>query len=162
MNSNSKPFSIGLIIILAGIAILLGKWGLFDFVSSMLWPFFVLLPGIAFHVLFFMRVMPAGVLIPGGILTVNGLLFFVCNVFGWYLMVYLWPVFIVAVALGLYEFAMFSQSRPIAVRYVSIGLFIAAAAMFFLTLLVGAGVYVIAFLLILAGVGIIYRKQKLW
>lgn len=53
-------FSLGLIIILVGVVILLGKLGVFHFVGAIFWPIFVLAPGILFHLLFFGRLLPSG------------------------------------------------------------------------------------------------------
>src|SRR5690554_3461193 len=96
----ANRMSIGIIIILLGIFILLGKLGVIAFVWSIFWPVFVLAPGILFHLFFFSRVMPAGVLIPGGILVTYSLMFFYCGLFGWHSMSYLWPGFILGVAIG--------------------------------------------------------------
>ena len=75
--SSRKDLALGIFIVVAGVVILLGKLGVFGFLGRTLWPLVLLLPGIfAYHV--FGRRATAAVLIPGGILTVYGLLFFIC------------------------------------------------------------------------------------
>src|SRR5690606_3207809 len=110
MNKNS--YISGIIIILIGVFLLLGKIGVFSFLGSHLWPVFVLLPGLFFHVLFFARGAPSGVLVPGGILTTYALMFFYCNIVGWDAMSYLWPGFIAGVAIGLFEAYFFDPNKP--------------------------------------------------
>src|SRR4051794_13322915 len=101
---SKNQYSVGILILVAGVIILFGKLGVFGFIGSVFWPLFILVPGVLLHVLFFGRMLPAPVLIPGGILSTYGLLFLVCNITSWGTMTYLWPVFILGVAVGLYEF----------------------------------------------------------
>lgn len=158
----NQQFSLGIVIIALGLFILLGKLGIFQFVGSMLWPLFVLLPGLIFHVLFFYRVLPSGVLIPGGILVLLSLMFFFCNLVGWDAMAYLWPGFIAAVALGLYEFYLFDSYRPRAALIGAVVLGIIAAVFFAFILLFSSGVYFLAAVLIAAGIFLLMRRPKLW
>lgn len=158
----NQQFSLGIVIIALGLFILLGKLGIFQFVGSMLWPLFVLLPGLIFHVLFFYRVLPSGVLIPGGILVLLSLMFFFCNLVGWDAMAYLWPGFIAAVALGLYEFYLFDSYRPRAALNGAVVLGIIAAVFFAFILLFSSGVYFLAAVLIAAGIFLLMRRPKLW
>jgi hypothetical protein len=65
--SNNR-YTIGLLIVSAGVILILGKLGVFSFLGNMLWPIFVLLPGLVLHYLFFNRIWPSGVLIPGAML----------------------------------------------------------------------------------------------
>jgi len=67
------------------------------------WPsLFLILPGIIFHSVFFSgRNRNAGLLVPGGILLVLGVIFQINMLFGgWHL---LWPGYILSVAVGLFE-----------------------------------------------------------
>ncbi|MFH1366525.1 MAG: hypothetical protein ABIH38_00865 [Patescibacteria group bacterium] len=61
------------------------------------WPIFVLVPGLAFYIWFFVageKNRLYGILIPGSILTFMGLFFFIMNSISWRYMEYLWPTFI--------------------------------------------------------------------
>lgn len=158
----NNQFSLGIIIIALGLFILLGKVGIFQFVGSMLWPLFILIPGLILHVLFFYRVLPSGVLIPGGILVFISLMFFFCNLVGWDAMAYLWPGFIAAIALGLYEFYMFDSYRPRGAFIAAVVLGIIAAVFFGFILLFSTGVYFLAAILIAAGVFMLIRRPNLW
>ncbi|MEX2414680.1 MAG: hypothetical protein WD424_00935 [Paenibacillaceae bacterium] len=158
MNRNSY-FS-GLTIIVVGIFLLLGKIGVFDFIGSMIWPIFVLLPGLFFHFLFFAKGLPSGILVPGGLLTVYSFMFFYCNLFGWDSMSYLWPGFIMGVAIGLFEAYFFDPNKPKAAFIGSAILAIIAAIFFSFTLLMTSGIYIIALALIILGVAMVRRRPN--
>jgi hypothetical protein len=73
-----------------------------------LWPIFIFLLGVFFELnYFFTRINPR-ILIPGGILTIIGTLFFFEVFSNWRYMELTWPVFILAVAIGLLQFYFFS------------------------------------------------------
>lgn len=155
-------YSIGIVLIGIAVILLIGKLGVFHFLGYMLWPVFVLVLGLLFHFLYFNRVLPAGVLVPGGILTTYSLMFFFCNIFGWGAMGYLWPGFIFGIAVGLYELYMFDQQSDRGVLTASLILGIIAAALFAMMIVVQVGIYLLAVLLVLAGVYMIYGKPKTW
>lgn len=157
-----KNYSVGVIILLAGVVILLGKLGIVQFIGGFLWPVFVLVPGILLHMLYFGRVLPSGVLIPAGILTAYSVLFFYCNLFGWDSMAYLWPLFILGIAVGLYEFYFFDRYNPKGALVAAIVLAVISGVFFGFTLLFTAGVYLIAVGLIVAGIVMIYRRSSAW
>lgn len=159
---HANRMSIGVIIILLGIFILLGKLGVISFVWSIFWPVFVLAPGVLFHLFFFSRAMPAGVLIPGGILVTYSLMFFYCGLFGWHSMSYLWPGFILGVAIGLYEYYMFSDHKPREAWIASMILGVISVVFFGFALMNSNGIYLIAIVLILIGVFMIVRRPKSW
>ena len=73
---------------------------------DILWPIFPLAVGAAFWFGYFNNRKNVGLLMPGSILVIIGLLFFYCAVFGWWHMEMLWPVFILAPAAGF--FAMYT------------------------------------------------------
>lgn len=75
---------------------------------------------------------------------------------------YLWPGFILGVAVGLYEYYLFDRQKERGLLYASMILGIISAAFFAITLLVKLGIYLIALLLVLAGVGLIMRKPRSW
>jgi hypothetical protein len=75
------------------------------------WPFFILIPGLIFELSFFNSKKKAdpGLLVPGGILTVIGLLFFYQTLTDWKYNEHLWPVFMLAVAVGLFQLYIFGS-----------------------------------------------------
>lgn len=156
----SNRYSMGWIIVIVGIALLLGKLGFFSFLGRLFWPIFVLAPGLLLHYLFFRRVLPSGVLIPAGILTTYSLLFFFCNLFGWAAMSYMWPVFILGPAIGLYECYIFDRDQPRGVLIASLILGATAFICWSMMLLFTIGVYVIALILIAVGLYMIFVRTS--
>lgn len=99
-----KPFSIaaGALCVVFGALWLADS--IFDFgifTMDRLWPLFVLVPGLTFEYYHYRVAQVPGFLVPGGILTVIGLLFFFETFTGWRFTEYTWPVYILAVAAGL-------------------------------------------------------------
>lgn len=159
---NRQSAAVGILVLAVGLVILLGKLGLFAFIGSVFWPLFILVPGVLLHVLYFGRMVPSVVLIPAGILTVVSVALLLGNWFGWGLMKYIWPLFPFAVAVGLYEYSIFSYHRPKMIGTVAIGLAILSLVSLGLTLIWGWGVYFLAAILIGAGAWIVIRRPKLW
>jgi hypothetical protein len=113
--NNRNSAVLGLIFILLGIAFLIGnlfgmRFDIFDvgFFFSHFWPLFIIIPGIAFHTAYFSgKNRDAGVLVPGGILLTIGIVCQISMLFGiWGAM---WPGFILAVAVGLFELYLFGS-----------------------------------------------------
>lgn len=114
-NRNKGTMTVGLVLILIGIAYLLKNFGIFEFyfdifdigfLFSRFWPLFILVPGLIFHYSFFTgKTNDAGLLVPGGILLVIGITCQLSMLFD--LWGYLWPGFILAVAVGLFELYLF-------------------------------------------------------
>lgn len=99
----------GLIIIVIGVLLLFMNFGWIDFDFDYLWPLFILIPGLIFEISFFSTRKNPGVLVPGGILTTIGLLFYANIILGWHIMDELWPVFPLAVAIGLFQLYIFDK-----------------------------------------------------
>ncbi|WP_244163061.1 hypothetical protein [Paenibacillus pectinilyticus] len=144
------------------VLLLLGKLGFFQLLLSFFWPLILLVPGLLFHYLYFNRRLPAGVLVPGGILTTYALMFFFCNLFGWGSMSYIWPGFILGVAIGLYELHLFDRGSDRSIWIAAMVLGVVAAILFCLTVLIKLGIYVIALILVIAGLSMIFRKRRFW
>jgi len=105
-------FFAGLLFLIFGALLLCNAiFGIELFSMSNLWPCFVLVPGLCFEAGFFARRKDPGLLIPGGILTTIGLLFFVEVWTHWHFAAYTWPVYIIAVMVGLFQFYLF-VGRP--------------------------------------------------
>lgn len=104
----------GLIFIIIGLALLGSRIFNYDinlFKWRYWWPLFVLLPGLSFEFGYFTSRSNAGVLVPGGILTVIGSLFFFETFTGWRFSGYTWPVYLLAVAFGLFQLYLFSKEK---------------------------------------------------
>lgn len=88
----------GVFLIVMGIVFIVGNLSRVG--MEALWPVFPLAVGLAFWVGYFNDRKNFGLLMPGSILVVVSLLFFYCNFLGWWRMETLWPVFILAPAVG--------------------------------------------------------------
>ena len=98
MEHRGSNFIWGFFLIGMGIIFLIGNLSRVGMES--LWPVFPLTVGLAFCVGYFYDRKNYGLLMPGSILIVVSLLFFYCNFTDWWHMETLWPVFILAPAVG--------------------------------------------------------------
>lgn len=158
--SSKKDLTLGLFIVAAGVFILLGKLGVFGFLGRTLWPLILLIPGIVLHLLYFGRRASAAILIPGGILTVYGVLFLICSFWGWDLMASLWPLLILGIGVGVYEYYLFEYPRPGGALPIAVGLIALSVIIFIFTWLQTGAFYVIALVLIAAGIWLIYGRNR--
>ncbi len=86
------------------------------------WPLFILVPGLCFEAAFFTRRDAPGLLVPGGILTVIGLLFFFEVFTGWRFSGSTWPVYLIAVMVGLYQMYLYTgRPQPVLVAISVLG-----------------------------------------
>ena len=106
---NRIPNILGILLLTIGILLLASNFGFIEISWQHLWPLFLLVPGILFEFGFFIYRKDAGLLVPGGILTTYGLLFLSNVIYGWQLMEYLWPVFLLGVAIGLFQLYLFGE-----------------------------------------------------
>lgn len=115
MNKNAKWF--GSILVIVGVLFLLQNFNIFNiweyinigYILGHFWPaIFLMLPGFIFHVSFFSgKERDAGILVPGGILLVLGAAFQINMLFGGWDIT--WPIYIFAVAFGLFELYAFGN-----------------------------------------------------
>lgn len=109
MNRNSD-IVIGAVLITMGILFLMSNLGYLNFTWSYVWPLALLVPGIYMHFAFFTGIdRNPGILVPGGILTTYGVLFYANVFFGWHMMADLWPLFLIGIAVGLFELYLFGN-----------------------------------------------------
>lgn len=107
-----KNYLWGIFLIFIGIILLADKIfniGFFDAVNF--WPIFVLIPGLIFEISYFASGRNPGLLVPGGILTTIGLLFFFEAFTNWNYSEYTWPVYPLSVSIGLFQLYLFG-GRP--------------------------------------------------
>lgn len=147
----SKQHYAGIALLGAGLVILLGKSGFFSFIGSVLWPVILLIAGILLHVLYFGRMLPTAALVPAGTLSVYGLLFLICSVFGWSLFRELWPFVLFGPAAGLYEYYAFEPFKPRLALQLAVGLGAVTVVAFGFILITSWSIYVIGLVLIGAG-----------
>ena len=107
-----KNYFWGIILIFIGVGAILNN--IFDFqffTISRLWPIFVLFLGLSFEAGYFSRGREPGLLVPGGILTTIGILFFFETFTNWRFAEYTWPVYPLAVAIGLFQLYLFTGRK---------------------------------------------------
>ncbi|MNZ58288.1 hypothetical protein D3C78_762920 [compost metagenome] len=158
--SSKNDMRLGIFIVAAGVLILFGKLGVFGFLGRALWPLVILLPGLVLHMLFFSRRASATVLIPAGILTVYGLLFGLCNIWGWGLMKYLWPVLLLGIAVGLYEYSINSPRRSGGLSAIAVILGVLSIALCIFSLMGTGVIYLIGIVFIAAGIWLITGRGR--
>jgi len=92
---------VGIVFILLGILFLGPALSLFSL--TMVWPVILLLVGIGCISLYFVLPRLYGLLMPGAILILSSIPFFICTwSHDWSRMTYLWPLFIIAVSAGFF------------------------------------------------------------
>lgn len=151
--------SLGLIIISIGVVFLLNNMGIVNINLVTMWPLALLIPGLLFQLGYFVRRQDPGLLVPGGILLTYGVLFYINIFFGWHLMAYLWPVFPLGVAIGLFQLYIFGgRQTEILVPVAIIGGFSAIALS--ITLRAFSIRFVMPLVLILFGLYILLRSRR--
>ncbi|GGA20656.1 hypothetical protein [Paenibacillus physcomitrellae] len=163
--SDQNKLTTGVLILAAGLIILLGKWGVFSFIGTVFWPLLLLALGIVLHILYAGRRIPSVALVPGGALIVYGVVFLIATLFGYGTLHYLWPGFIFGIALGLFLFDAASTPRPPGIFLLAIVLLAVSVLLFGLTLFAFSIIYLLAFILIVAGVWLIAfrgRSRSKW
>jgi hypothetical protein len=113
---NRGNLFLGIILVVIGVLFLMRNFGIAGFqvlnigyIISRFWPFiFLMIPGLAFHFAYFSgNRRDAGILVPGGILLIIGITLQLSSSFGiWHL---IWPGYILAVAVGLFELYLFGN-----------------------------------------------------
>jgi uncharacterized membrane protein HdeD (DUF308 family) len=146
----------GVILIFLGVFLLIAYLTNWRFLSmERMWPVFILIPGLAFEIAYFSKKTNPGLLVPGGILTVIGLLFFFESFTNYQFSSYTWPIYPLSVAIGLFQLYLFSKrERGLLVPiFILTGVSLVAFAVMFLSAIqrwVNLGI-VIPVLLIAAG-----------
>lgn len=158
MNKHSNII-LGSILILLGAAFLMTNLGLMRFSWSYVWPLFLLIPGIYMHFAFFTGLdKNPGILVPAGILTTYGILFYANVLLGWNNMASLWPLFLIGIAVGLFELYLFGTHDralliPVAILG-GLGLIFLTRAMFYFNFS-----YLAPIILIGVGVMVLFKKN---
>lgn len=103
-----KNYFWGILLILLGVGALVNNiLGYNLFSIDRLWPLILIMIGLSFEASYFLSKKAPGVLVPGGILTTIGLLFLFETFTDWRFSAYTWPIFPLAVAIGLFQLYLF-------------------------------------------------------
>jgi hypothetical protein len=148
----------GAVFIVLGIFLLLVRFTELP-IGHGLWPFFLIVGGLLFYLGYFWshnrRPGAVGMLFPGTYLLIIGLLFLVLNIIGWRYMQYLWPIFVLGVAISFAVMYFFTpagdkdkkdlRSTALIMLVISAGLFVIAAkaGIFWPIALVVIGLFII-------------------
>lgn len=159
---------IGVVFLVLGVLFLTGQAGFMADAFSpgvllgTFWPLLFVIPlGLAFHVGFFASGgRNAGLLVPGGILLGVGVVCQISMLFdAWS---YMWPGFLAAVALGLFELYLFGNRHP--GLLIPVGILGALSIIFFIVFglgqLASLGQYGFAALFLLIGLALFLRGGK--
>lgn len=152
-------------IIFIGLGFLFLFYNLFEFNFSsiaLLWPLLILFMGLFFEWGFFIEKKTPGLLVPGGIFLVLGILFEFEILTHWSYAEYTWPLYPFAVAFGLFQLYLFTgRPRPLLIPILILSgvPVLAYITLFFsaLSTLINFGI-VIPLLLILLGIFILFRS----
>lgn len=159
MNKRSN-LVLGALLVTAGILFLLSNLGFMHFDWNLLWPLALLIPGIYLHFAFFTGIdRNPGILVPAGILTTYGVIFYANVIFGWQLMTTLWPLFLLGVAIGLFELYMFgNRDKGLLIPIFILG-GIGGSALLRNFVMFDLKTYLVPALLIILGLLVIFRKD---
>ncbi|MDD3299025.1 MAG: DUF5668 domain-containing protein [Firmicutes bacterium] len=156
--SNSRV-AFGTIIFLIGLALLFNNLGLIDIDLSLLWPLFLIIPGLALEIGYFTGGKDAGTLVPAGMLITYGLVFFANIIWGWHNMAYLWPFFPLGVAIGLLQLYLFA--RRDAALLIPIAILGGFSAIGFMRVYTRIGIEIVfPVALIILGVLLLFNRKK--
>lgn len=151
----------GYILIGIGAIFVLATYLNIPLAMDLLWPVFLLIPGIGFHIFFFMNPNPkrAGLLVPGGILLVYAPLFFFSQLFFDGDMSTTWPFFLIGPAVGLFELYLFGNRKAALLIPISI---LTVIALVFLTANLASTQVggILGLILIIAGGYMVTRKKN--
>ena len=108
-NSSIPNLILGIFLIILGLFILLIQNSRFIWGDS--WPLIVIAAGLLFFIGFFINKENYGLLMPGSILLIIGILFLYLTQTGWYQMEDLWPTFILAPGVGFFMMCLFGPKK---------------------------------------------------
>ena len=168
-NRRNGTMIIGLLLILIGVLAILDNFEIFEiyfdifdigFLFSHFWPMFIIVVGLVFHYTFFTgKSSDAGLLVPGGILLVIGITCQISMLFD--LWGYMWPGFILAVAVGLFELYLFgTREKGLLIPVFILG----GLSLIFFTMSLGRiwvlRTYLIPAILIVGGILIVTKNRR--
>lgn len=104
----------GLLIIIGGLLLaarFLFNKSLISLGANDFWPIIILILGAGFELAYYISLKAPGLLVPGGILTTYGILYFFETATNWQFAAYTWPIYMIGVAVGLFQLYMHT-GRP--------------------------------------------------
>ncbi|MHC1747137.1 MAG: hypothetical protein AB9856_01950 [Cellulosilyticaceae bacterium] len=163
MKSNYYFWGI-LLVIVGALGVLDNIFGINLIGHYSFWPLIILAIGLCFEFAYFSAKKAPGLLVPGGILTTIGLLFMFETLTNWHFSAYTWPVYPLAVAIGLFQLYWFGGREK--GLLIPVGILTLVATVSFVTRVFGSmyswltSSSVISILMVIAGLAIIFRSIK--
>ena len=146
-----------LLILIGGFSLITYIFHLNNELIHHLWFLCVLIPGLYFEMNYFQTRKNPGQLVPGGILTVIGLLFCFEILTRWDYSNYTWPIYLLAVAFGLFQLYLYDhQDNGL---LIPITILCLISFLFYLQLFISSSLLLAIFLIII-GLYILLRKNK--
>ena len=153
--NNKISLIIGLLLIILGLVFIANSLHIWGLESS--WPIILLIVGLTFIIAFFSSKNNPGLLLPGAMLILTSVPFFICSISrNWDLMANLWPLFLLGPAAGFFlmYFGGIKEKGLLVPAFILTGL----AAIFFLSFSYFSNLWPIIF--ILGGAVFIYLGIK--
>ena len=145
-----------LLILIGGFSLITYIFHLNNELIHHLWFLCVLIPGLYFEMNYFQTRKNPGQLVPGGILTVIGLLFCFEILTRWDYSNYTWPIYLLAVAFGLFQLYLYDhQDKGL---LIPITILCLISLLFYLQLFISSSLLLAIFLIII-GLYILFQKR---
>ena len=145
-----------LLILIGGFSLITYIFHLNNKLIHHLWFLCVLIPGLYFEMNYFQTRKNPGQLVPGGILTVIGLLFCFEILTRWDYSNYTWPIYLLAVAFGLFQLYLYDhQDKGL---LIPITILCLISFLFYLQLFISSSLLLAIFLIII-GLYILFQKR---
>jgi len=155
--SISRPILQGLALILIGLVFILGNFGVFHPDWEVVFTWMIMIMGVVFWVGFLMDKSRNFLIMPGTILVIYGVVFFLIAKYTWASIESMGPIFILAPALGLYfTYLLSRKNRSLLITAAVLGLI----SLIFLLNSVPVFKYIWPILTVAAGVYIIVNPEK--
>ncbi|MGG7176836.1 LiaF transmembrane domain-containing protein [Clostridium paraputrificum] len=161
----NKNYFWGLLLVAIGVLGILSRiFNIHIFRPWEMWPLFILIPGLFFEFAYFSSKKNPGLLVPGGILTTIGCLFIFEILTRWRLSAYTWPIYILAVAIGLFQLYWFGGKEK--GLLIPVGILTSVAVVSFWSMVFG-NIFtwmnrsiVAPLILVVIGICILFKKDK--
>ncbi|SHE78891.1 hypothetical protein SAMN02745164_01149 [Marinitoga hydrogenitolerans DSM 16785] len=149
----------GIILIFLGGYLIISNIFNINFSWNFIWPIFILIPGLKFEYEYFKYKKNPGILIPGGILTIIGILFYLCAFLGYEILNVLWPTFILAPGIGMLQMFLVTKRKGLLPPVIILN---GLAIIFFVEEFVNVDIwnYVIGFGFILLGFNFLVGRRN--
>lgn len=124
------------LIALGALGIILNLFNINIISGDNFWPFIIIAIGVCFEYIYFSTKKYTALLLPAGILITIGILFVFEELTNWYFAAYTWPIYPLAVAIGLFQVYIFGKKQPFLL--LPIGILLAVTVFSFANMIMGS------------------------